>query len=163
VGYIVAGRRKSFIALGRVYEYGEIDLGNHAFAPGKINQRQFVSLHGILFKGYQKETRDRSNLEFFDFIRGKMVEFPNETRNHSNLEVKPAQRTSLRLALTDKNKFGAKIVDRSDPDDLFGILDHQDELQKKFTCGRVIHCFLGGNGRDERRQMGYRGFVIKHR
>jgi ribonucleoside-triphosphate reductase len=28
-------------------------------------------------------------------------------------------------------------------DDLFAILDHQDDLQTKFTGGTVVHCFLG--------------------
>ncbi|HEY1406402.1 MAG TPA: anaerobic ribonucleoside-triphosphate reductase, partial [Spirochaetota bacterium] len=28
-------------------------------------------------------------------------------------------------------------------DDIFEVLDHQDELQVKFTGGTVVHCFIG--------------------
>ena len=28
-------------------------------------------------------------------------------------------------------------------DDLFDVLDHQDELQTRFTGGTVVHLFLG--------------------
>ncbi|MDR1906696.1 MAG: ribonucleoside triphosphate reductase [Puniceicoccales bacterium] len=98
-------------------------------------------------------------LEILDHMRGKIVEFQRETGNHFNLEATPAESTSFRLALKDKKKFGSKIIDASVTDvpfytnsvhvpvnytdDLFSILDHQDDLQTKFTGGTVVHCFLG--------------------
>jgi ribonucleoside-triphosphate reductase len=98
-------------------------------------------------------------LEVLDFMREKIVEFQKETGNHFNLEATPAEGTSFRLALKDKMKFGDSIINASEnkvpfytnsvhvpvnhTDDLFQVLDHQDELQTKFTGGTVVHCFLG--------------------
>jgi ribonucleoside-triphosphate reductase len=98
-------------------------------------------------------------LGILDFIRQKIVKLQGETGNHFNLEATPAESTSYRLALKDKDRFGIKIIDASAgdvpfytnsvhvpvnyTDDLFGLLDHQDDLQTKFTGGTVVHCFLG--------------------
>jgi ribonucleoside-triphosphate reductase len=98
-------------------------------------------------------------LRVLDFMRQKIIKFQEETGNHFNLEATPAESTSFRLALKDKSKFGIKIIDASVSDvpfytnsihvpvdftdDLFELLDHQDELQIKFTGGTVVHAFLG--------------------
>jgi ribonucleoside-triphosphate reductase len=105
------------------------------------------------------EKGKRFSLEVLDYMRKKIVEFQRETGNHFNLEATPAESTSFRLALKDRNKFGNKIMSANDhevpfytnsvhvpvnySDDLFTILDHQDDLQTKFTGGTVVHCFLG--------------------
>jgi ribonucleoside-triphosphate reductase len=98
-------------------------------------------------------------LEILDYMRKKIVEFQKETGHHFNLEATPAESTSFRLALKDRDKFGNKIINASESDvpfytnsvhvpvnytdDLFLLLDHQDDLQVKFTGGTVVHCFLG--------------------
>jgi ribonucleoside-triphosphate reductase len=99
-------------------------------------------------------------LRVLDFMREEIIKFQQKTGNHFNLEATPAESTSFRLALKDKDKFGNKIIDASAgdapfytnsvhvpvnwmTDDLFSILDHQDDLQTKFTGGTVVHCFLG--------------------
>ena len=98
-------------------------------------------------------------LKVLDLMRQKIVKFQGETGNHFNLEATPAESTAYRLALKDKGKFGIKVIDASAgdvpfytnsvhvpvnyTDDLFELLDNQDELQTKFTGGTVVHCFLG--------------------
>ncbi|MDR2807338.1 MAG: ribonucleoside triphosphate reductase [Puniceicoccales bacterium] len=98
-------------------------------------------------------------LEVLDNMREKMIEFQKETGNHFNLEATPAESTAFRLASKDRNQFGNKIINASTSevpfytnsvhvpvdytDDLFALLDHQDDLQTKFTGGTVVHCFLG--------------------
>lgn len=98
-------------------------------------------------------------IEVLDFMRAKILEFQKATGNHYNLEATPAEGTSFRLASKDKSKFGSAILSASDSDvpfytnsvhvpvnytdDLFKVLDHQDDLQVKFTGGTVVHCFLG--------------------
>jgi ribonucleoside-triphosphate reductase len=97
-------------------------------------------------------------------MRDRIVGFQKETENHYNLEATPAEGTSFRLAKKDKARFGSikaanenNLLEQSDvpfytnsihapvdfTDDLFAILDHQDELQTKFTGGTVVHAFLG--------------------
>ncbi|MDR1433322.1 MAG: ribonucleoside triphosphate reductase [Puniceicoccales bacterium] len=103
-------------------------------------------------------------LEVLDFMRVRIIEFQKETGNHYNLEATPAEGTSFRLARKDKSKFRdikaaneKNQLEKNDvpyytnsihvpvnfTDDLFAVLDHQDELQTKFTGGTVVHAFLG--------------------
>lgn len=77
-----------------------------------------------------------------------------------NLESAPAESTTLRFALHDKKDFpdiitagdstdGAPYYTNSShlpvgyTDDIFTALDHQDDLQTKYTSGTVFHAFLG--------------------
>lgn len=102
-------------------------------------------------------------IRVLDFMRERLVQFQRETGNHYNLEATPAEGTSFRLAKKDRARFpsitvanGTRLADDEAPfytnsihlpvdfsDDLFEILDHQDELQTKFTGGTVVHLFLG--------------------
>jgi ribonucleoside-triphosphate reductase (formate) len=96
-------------------------------------------------------------LEILDFMRDKIKDFQEETGNIYNLEATPAEGTSYRLARMDKMKY-PNIVSCGDiepfytnssqlpvghTDDLFEALDHQEELQCKYTGGTVFHTFLG--------------------
>jgi len=98
-----------------------------------------------------------------DFMREKLSIYQEETKNSYNLEATPAEGTSFRLALIDKKrypdiicanedklKFGAKpfytnssLLPVNHTDDLFEALDHQDDLQKRYTGGTVLHAFIG--------------------
>jgi ribonucleoside-triphosphate reductase len=104
-------------------------------------------------------------LKVLDFMRDKTMEFQKETGNLYNLEATPAEGTSFRLARKDKSRFKGEILaanereqkcDNDVPfytnsihmpvnhtEDLFAVLDHQDDLQTKFTGGTVVHLFLG--------------------
>lgn len=96
-------------------------------------------------------------LELLNYIRNRMLEFQEETGHLYNLEATPAEGTSYRLAKIDKEKFPGIITQGTeDPyytnstnlpvnytDDLFGALDHQDEIQVLYTGGTVFHMFLG--------------------
>ena len=98
-----------------------------------------------------------------DYMRDCLVEFQKETGNNYNLEATPAEGTTYRLAQIDKadfpetahfaNGIGAKVdhpfytnsthLPVNYTDDLFELLDLQDELQTKYTGGTVVHFFLG--------------------
>lgn len=98
-----------------------------------------------------------------DYMRDRLVEFQKETGNNYNLEATPAEGTTYRLAQIDKadfpetshfaNGIGADVehpfytnsthLPVNYTDDLFELLDLQDELQTKYTGGTVIHFFLG--------------------
>ena len=102
-------------------------------------------------------------LRTMDFMRRKMIEFQQETGNNYNLEATPAEGTSYRLARLDKEKYpeiicanSENISDDGHPfytnstqlpvnytDDLFELLDLQDEVQTKYTGGTVVHLFMG--------------------
>ena len=100
--------------------------------------------------------------ETMDFIRDKLIEFQMETSHNFNLEATPGEGTTFRLAQIDQKDFdNAHFAngigkDVKSPfytnsthlpvnytDDLFELLDLQDNLQTKYTGGTVIHFFLG--------------------
>lgn len=98
-----------------------------------------------------------------DFMRDTLVRFQTETGNNYNLEATPAEGTTYRLAQIDQkdypetahfaNGIGSNVdapfytnsthLPVNYTDDLFELLDLQDELQTKYTGGTVIHFFLG--------------------
>jgi ribonucleoside-triphosphate reductase (formate) len=96
-------------------------------------------------------------LKVLDFMRNRIMQFQEETGNFYNLEATPAEGVSYRFAMHDRKLFNdIKTSGTREPyytnsvhlpvgytDDLFDVLDHQDELQTKFTGGTVVHLFLG--------------------
>ncbi len=110
----------------------------------------------------EKDGRDFA-LKVLDFMRDKLLEFQEETGNNYNLEATPGEGTSYRLAKIDKSKYPDIICANeeeykkgSEPfytnsthlpvnytDDIFEVLEHQDELQTKYTGGTVLHIFVG--------------------
>lgn len=96
-------------------------------------------------------------LKVLDHMRERIIGYQEETGNLYNLEATPAEGVSYRFARADKKEFPDIIAaGKNEPyytnsihlpvnhtDDIFEILDHQDELQVKFTGGTVVHCFIG--------------------
>lgn len=102
-------------------------------------------------------------LKVMDYMRNLISAFQKETKNNYNLEATPAEGTSYRLARLDKTKFDTiKCANEKDyqsgakpfytnsthlpvnyTDDIFELLDNQDELQTKYTGGTVVHIFAG--------------------
>ena len=134
---------------------------NHFSTIGLIGMNEAcINLFG---KGIDTEEGQEFALGVMDFMRDKIQEFQVETGNNYNLEATPAEGTSYRLANLDKN-FSQKIIcaneeayqNGADPyysnsthlpvnytDDIFELLDLQDELQTKYTGGTTIHIFAG--------------------
>ena len=86
-------------------------------------------------------------LEVMDYMRAKIVEFQKETGNNYNLEATPGEGTSYRLAKLDTEKYPYYTNSTQLPvnytDDIFEVLDHQDDLQTKYTGGTVVHIYAG--------------------
>ncbi len=103
-------------------------------------------------------------LEVMDFMREKIKGYQKETGNNYNLEATPAEGTSYRLAKWDKENLTGIVCANDNEyytkganpyytnstqlpvnysDDLFEVLDHQDELQTKYTGGTTVHIFAG--------------------
>ena len=84
-------------------------------------------------------------VEVMDFMREKIKEFQKETGHNYNLEATPGEGTSYRLAKLDKEKYPYYTNSTQLPvnytDDIFEVLDHQDDLQTKYTGGTVLHIF----------------------
>lgn len=97
-------------------------------------------------------------VEVLDFMRKKLSDYQEETGNIYNLEATPAEGATYRFAKEDKKKF-PDIIQQGSGDapyytnsthlpvnhteDPLAVLNHQDELQAKYTGGTVTHLFFG--------------------
>ena len=103
------------------------------------------------------------SLQVMDYIREVLAGVQEETGDIFNLEATPAEGTSYRLSLIDKEEFpGIFCANEQDygngaapyytnstqlpvnyTDDIYETLEIQDDLQVKYTGGTVLHVFLG--------------------
>ena len=100
-------------------------------------------------------------LRVLDFMREKLSQFQEETGYYYNLEATPAEGAAYRFAKLDRERY-PDIHSANDEtadskpfytnstqlpvnytEDIFQMLDLQDELQAKYTGGTVLHVFLG--------------------
>jgi len=96
-------------------------------------------------------------VRFLDHIRARMLEFQELTGNMYNLEATPAEGTTYRFAKEDLKRYPdilqAGTAERpyytnssqlpvGYTDDPFEALEMQDELQRKYTGGTVLHLYM---------------------
>ncbi len=97
-------------------------------------------------------------IRVLDHVREKMVEFQEETGHMYNLEATPAEGTTYRFAREDRKRYVGIIQagTAAEPyytnssqlpvgytSDPFQALAEQEELQKKYTGGTVLHLYMG--------------------
>ena len=109
-------------------------------------------------------------VRLLDHIRARMIEFQDETGNMYNLEATPAEGTTYRFAREDAKRFpGILQAGPKDmpyytnssqlpvgyTDDPFHALEMQDELQRKYTGGTVLHLYMNDplSGTDACREL----------
>lgn len=96
-------------------------------------------------------------VRLLDRVRAKMLEFQEETGHMYNLEATPAEGTTYRFAKEDRKRY-PDILQAGTPempyytnssqlpvgftDDPFEALEHQDDLQRKYTGGTVLHLYM---------------------
>jgi anaerobic ribonucleoside-triphosphate reductase len=96
-------------------------------------------------------------IRLLDHVRARMVDFQEATGHLFNLEATPAEGTTYRFAKEDKKRF-ADILQagtESNPyytnssqlpvgftEDPFEALARQEELQRKYTGGTVLHLYM---------------------
>ncbi len=129
---------------------------NHFSTIGLIGMNEAV-LNLLEIPYFSKEGFEFAK-EVLNFMLNKLEQFKNESGNLYNLEASPAEGASYRLATIDKKHYPDIITSGTEntpyytnsvhlpvnsSDDIFEVLDFQDELQAKFTGGTVIHIFLG--------------------
>jgi anaerobic ribonucleoside-triphosphate reductase len=96
-------------------------------------------------------------LRLLDHVRARMLEFQEETGHMYNLEATPAEGTTYRFAKEDRKRCpGILQAGTADmpyytnssqlpvgyTDDPFEALERQDELQRKYTGGTVLHLYM---------------------
>lgn len=92
-----------------------------------------------------------------DRVRERMLAFQEETGHMFNLEATPAEGTTYRFAKEDRVRFpnilqagtsehpyytNSSQLPVGFTDDPFDALERQDELQRKYTGGTVLHLYM---------------------
>jgi ribonucleoside-triphosphate reductase len=129
---------------------------NHFSTIGLIGMNE--ACQNLLGVGIDHPDGKALAIRALHFMRGVLGRFQEETGDLYNLEATPAEGASFRLARADKQRFADAAIAGTDDspyytnstqlavshsDDLFEVLEHQDELQTLYTGGTVQHVFLG--------------------
>lgn len=96
-------------------------------------------------------------VRLLDHVRARMLEFQDETGHMYNLEATPAEGTTYRFAKEDKKHWPDILQAGTEAmpyytnssqlpvgftDDPFEALELQDDLQRKYTGGTVLHLYM---------------------
>jgi ribonucleoside-triphosphate reductase len=130
--------------------------GNHFSTIG------IIGMHEACQNLFGKSIADADSISFaqqvMQAILKRLHAFQQETGNLYNLEATPAEGATYRLAKLDLANFpGIHASGTAETpyytnstqlpvqfsDDLFAVLEHQDQLQTLYTGGTVQHVFLG--------------------
>jgi ribonucleoside-triphosphate reductase len=134
---------------------------NHFSTIGLIGMNE--ACQNLLGVNIASQEGKAFSLRVLDFMRDIRVKYQQETGNNYNLEATPAEGVSYRMAKLDKENFPdilcgneCQCREGKDPfytnsthlpvnysDDIFEVLDLQDDLQVKYTGGTVLHIFVG--------------------
>ncbi len=130
------------------------------------NHFSTVGVNGIneMIRNFSEDAHDitsgwghRFACRLLDHLRARIREFQEETGHMYNLEATPAEGTTYRFAKEDRKRFPgilqAGTVDMpyytnssqlpvGFTDDPFMALERQEELQRKYTGGTVLHLYM---------------------
>jgi anaerobic ribonucleoside-triphosphate reductase len=96
-------------------------------------------------------------LRLLDHVRGRIVEIQEQTGHMYNLEATPAEGTTYRFAKEDRRRWpdilqagtsenpyytNSSQLPAGHTDDPFEALEHQNDLQRKYTGGTVLHLYM---------------------
>lgn len=115
--------------------------------------RNFTNDEHDITDGYGHDMAVR----FLDKARAVLIKFQEETGNMYNLEATPGEGTTYRFAKEDKKRYpdilqagtketpyytNSSQLPVNYTEDAFEALQMQDDLQKKYTGGTVLHLYM---------------------
>ncbi len=128
---------------------------NHFSTIGIVGMNE--ALLNFMGKGLTSREGQEFTREIMIYLRDLLKEIQTETNHVYNLEATPAEGTAYRLARIDKSKYPDMIaagngtpyytnstqIPVTYTEDIFEVLELQDELQSLYTGGTVLHAYLG--------------------
>lgn len=146
-----------------LYPYTKRYLGSfndHFSTIGLVGMNECCLNARWISKDISTKEGHQFTIKVLDFMRNKLSDYQEYYGDLYNLEATPAESTAYRFAKHDKEDYPDIITagDKTDgapyytnsshlpvgyTDDIFEALDHQDDLQTKYTSGTVFHAFLG--------------------
>lgn len=130
-----------------------------------------VGLNEACLNLFQKDIGTHEGRAFavrvLDFMRSRLERYQQETGHLYNLEATPAEGAGFRLAQIDAERYpglvngsgcsgGKPFYNNSSQlpvnysDDVFEVLDLQDDIQSRYTGGTVLHIYSGEAQADAR-------------
>ncbi|TJZ77460.1 ribonucleoside triphosphate reductase [Chitiniphilus eburneus] len=147
-----------------------IDAGLYPYTKRYLgtlrNHFSTVGVNGVneMIRNFTNDREDISTVEghalairLMDHVRMRIVQFQEETGHLYNLEATPAEGTTYRFAKEDRKRYPeilqAGTVNQpyytnstqlpvGFTDDPFEALARQEELQRKYTGGTVLHLYM---------------------
>ncbi len=129
---------------------------NHFTTIGIVGMNE--ALQNFMGKDIAAPEAQRFAIEIMHYLRELLADIQEETGHVFNLEASPAEGAPYRLAQLDRKRF-PDIICAGAPEtpyytnstqlpvayteDIFEVLEHQDELQSLYTGGTVLHLYLG--------------------
>ena len=155
-----------------LYPYSKYYLADTKQRTGKYWKNHFstigiIGMNEACLNLFREDIGSKKGQKFarkiMDVLRSLLKSTQKETGDIFNLEATPAEGISYSLPLKDKKKYPRIICANENDyrngaapyysnstqlpvnytDDIFEMLDLQDELQTKYTGGTVNHLFLG--------------------
>lgn len=141
--------------LDSVYQRFGHYWSNHFNTIGIVGMNE--SLLNFMGKDITTPEGQEMAVKIMDHLRSILVRFQEETDQMFNLEATPAESTTYRLALLDKELYPDIITaGEEEPyytnstqlpvgytEDIVAAIYLQESLQTKYTGGTVFHAFLG--------------------
>jgi ribonucleoside-triphosphate reductase (formate) len=133
---------------------------NHFSTVGIIGMNE--ALLNLLDVDITSEEGREFSVEVMNYLRDALKDAQDETGHVYNLEATPAEGTAYRLAKLDRDRYPDIITAGNEipyytnstqvpvglTDDIFQVLDLQDDLQSLYTGGTVLHLYLGESVED---------------
>ena len=144
-----------------LYPYTKRYLGtfsNHFSTIGLIGMNEVGLNAKWLRADLTSPKTQRFTRDVLNHMRERLSDYQEQYGDLYNLEATPAESTTYRFALHDKEQFPDIITANMDgkpyytnsshlpvgyTEDIFSALDIQDDLQTLYTSGTVFHAFLG--------------------
>jgi len=128
---------------------------NHFSTIGILGMNE--ALLNFMGKDITSKEGQEFSIEIMEYLRELLQDLQEETNHVYNLEATPAEGTTFRLAKLDRERYpdiicaGDQVAYYTNStqvpveysDDIFEVLEKQDELQSLYTGGTVLHLYLG--------------------
>jgi len=128
---------------------------NHFNTIGIVGMNE--ALQNFMGESIASEPGRAFAMEMMAYMRDVLQDIQEETGHFYNLEATPAEGTSHRLAKEDRLRYpDIKTAGQDVPyytnstqmpvghtEDIFEVLENQDDLQSLYTGGTVLHLYLG--------------------
>lgn len=158
---------KKRVVVNDLFERGLYPYTKRYLSAGFRNHFSTIGINGMneLIRNY---TNDKHNiadekgkamaLEIINHMREKLRKYQEDTGNLYNLEASPSEGACHRFAREDAKRYtdiiqagyeghnyytNSSQLTSSYSDNLFTVLEHQNELQPLYTGGSVLHLYMG--------------------